>query len=260
MKNTEIFVKNLVQMMRREDISQRELARRANLSDVAVSRYVKGIRFPNSKAMIELSKALKCSIEDLIQEPTESLEERRKLQIDSMKNAEIFAENLVRIIKREGISQKELARRANLTDASVSKYVHGSRFPKPKAMIELSKALNCSVEDLIQDLIQESLKERSEIFVKNLVWMMRRENISQRELARKANLTRASIRNYVTGKHFPNTKSMTLLSTALNCSIEDLTQEQTESELELERIIKKAISSLNESERNFLILELKKQN
>ena len=100
----------------------------------------------------------------------------------------------------------------------------------------------------------------TEIFVKNLVRIMRREDISQRELARGANLSDAAVSRYVKGIRFPNSKAMIELSRALNCSIDDLTQEQTESELELEKIIKKAISSLNESERNFLISELKKQN
>lgn len=100
--------------------------------------------------------------------------------------------------------------------------------------------------------------KNTEIFVKNLVRIMKRENISQRELARKANLSEATVSRYVKGTRFPNSKAMIELSKALNCRIENLTQEQTESELE--RIIKKAISSLNESERNFLISELKKQN
>ncbi len=100
--------------------------------------------------------------------------------------------------------------------------------------------------------------KNTEIFAKNLVRIMKRENISQRELARKANLSEATVSRYVKGTRFPNSKAMIELSKALNCRIENLTQEQTESELE--RIIKKAISSLNESERNFLISELKKQN
>lgn len=100
--------------------------------------------------------------------------------------------------------------------------------------------------------------KNTEIFVKNLVRIMRRENISQRELARKANLSEATVSRYVKGTRFPNSKAMIELSKALNCRIENLTQDQTESELE--RIMKKAISSLNESERNFLISELKKQN
>ena len=100
--------------------------------------------------------------------------------------------------------------------------------------------------------------KNTEIFVKNLVRIMKIENISQRELARKANLSEATVSRYVKGTRFPNSKAMIELSKALNCRIENLTQEQTESELE--RIIKKAISSLNESERNFLISELKKQN
>lgn len=97
--------------------------------------------------------------------------------------------------------------------------------------------------------------KNTETFSGTLVRMMRREDISQRELARRANLSDAAVSRYVQGKRFPNSKAMIELSKALNCSIEDLMQESTESELE--SIIKKAISSLNESERNFLISELR---
>lgn len=52
---------------------------------------------------------------------------------------------------------------------------------------------------------------------------------------------------------------MLKLSKALNCSIDDLVNEKIDYESEFERIIKKAFSSLTESERNFLISKLKKE-
>lgn len=132
MKNTEIFAKNLVRMMRREDISQRELARRANLSEAAVSRYVQGKRFPNSKAMIELSKALNCSIEDLMQEPTESeLESIIKKAISSLNESE---RNFL-------ISELRMVR---------SKKYHKIYFCHIKAMIEYKKVKNNSEVNLLR--------------------------------------------------------------------------------------------------------------
>ena len=49
---------------------------------------------------------------------------------------------------------------------------------------------------------------------------------------------------------------MLKLSKALNCSIDDLVNEKTD--FEFARIVKKAFSSLTESEKDFLISELKK--
>ena len=94
---------------------------------------------------------------------------------------------------------------------------------------------------------------------RNIVRLMYENGINQADLAKKAKLTEASISRYINGTRFPSSKSMLKLSKALNCSIDDLVNEKIDYESEFERIIKKAFSSLTESERNFLISKLKKE-
>lgn len=101
------------------------------------------------------------------------------------------------------------------------------------------------------------MHEYSTIAIKrNIIRLMHENEINQAELARKTKLTEASISRYINGTRFPSSKSMLKLSKALNCSVDDLIKENTD--FEFERIIKKAFSSLTESEKNFLISELKK--
>ena len=93
---------------------------------------------------------------------------------------------------------------------------------------------------------------------RNLIRLMNENGVNQAELAKKTKLAEASISRYVNGSRFPSPKSILKLSKALNCSVDDLINENTD--FEFARIVKKAFSSLTESERNFLILELKKRN
>lgn len=97
--------------------------------------------------------------------------------------------------------------------------------------------------------------QNSIILKQNMLRLMRENKFNQAELAKKAKLTETSISRYLNGSRFPSSKSLLKLSIALNCNVDDLVKVETTSEFE--RIIKKAISSLSESERNFLISELK---
>lgn len=61
-----IFTKRIKCRLRALHIDQRELARRAGLTDAAVSRYMKGYRKPTYDIVIRLAQALECSAGDLI--------------------------------------------------------------------------------------------------------------------------------------------------------------------------------------------------
>lgn len=47
-----------------------------------------------------------------------------------------------------GLNQKELARLANISEATISRYLKGSRTPSISAVINISKVLNMSILEL----------------------------------------------------------------------------------------------------------------
>jgi len=53
------------------------------------------------------------------------------------------------LMKEQSMTQKELARRSGLTEASVSKYLSGARKPQLEAIIALAKTLNTDADYLL---------------------------------------------------------------------------------------------------------------
>ena len=60
---------------------------------------------------------------------------------------EWFGDMIVRRCEDTGISHRELAEKAGLTEVSVSRYVHGTRTPSFYNAYKIMKALNIGVVD-----------------------------------------------------------------------------------------------------------------
>ena len=61
-----IFKDRLAFMMRRANLTRRELAEKSGVSEPAISCYLAGRKTPNVKAIINLAYVLCCTIEDLV--------------------------------------------------------------------------------------------------------------------------------------------------------------------------------------------------
>jgi transcriptional regulator with XRE-family HTH domain len=61
----------------------------------------------------------------------------------------IFKDTLSEMMIDRGMTQKELASRAGLSEASVSNYLNARQFPTVRAVINLSYALGCNLEELV---------------------------------------------------------------------------------------------------------------
>lgn len=62
---------------------------------------------------------------------------------------EHFSENLIALMTECGVTQKQLAEDTGLSESTINRYVKGLRIPKATALINISTALNCSLEELI---------------------------------------------------------------------------------------------------------------
>lgn len=59
--------------------------------------------------------------------------------------------NLKTILEQRGMSQRELARRLNITPASCCRYVNNEQDPRGELAIQIAKVLNVSLEELYGD-------------------------------------------------------------------------------------------------------------
>ena len=69
---------------------------------------------------------------------------------------DIFGDNLYEMLYEKGMSQNDLAEETGLDKATISRYISKKQMPSVKAVIAISYALNCKVDDLIDfgDLIR----------------------------------------------------------------------------------------------------------
>ena len=67
--------------------------------------------------------------------------------------------NIKKIIKEKGFTQKELAQMLKINVNTVSGWVKGTIIPKLDNAYELSKVLECKIDDLISDEEQEAPSE-----------------------------------------------------------------------------------------------------
>lgn len=56
---------------------------------------------------------------------------------------------LKEIIKRKGISQKQLAQKLGVLPSAVSMWVTGERVPRTKYLLALANELGCTIEELL---------------------------------------------------------------------------------------------------------------
>ena len=61
----------------------------------------------------------------------------------------IFADNLSDIMDEVVISQRQLAKKAHITEAALSRYLNKQRMPNMRTFMNLCYALQCEYSDLL---------------------------------------------------------------------------------------------------------------
>lgn len=62
----------------------------------------------------------------------------------------IFASNLLEMMDNARMTQRDLAEEAGLSESTISQYINKRKIPSLRAIINLSYALDCSVDELIE--------------------------------------------------------------------------------------------------------------
>ncbi|HDZ8687111.1 helix-turn-helix transcriptional regulator [Staphylococcus aureus] len=64
---------------------------------------------------------------------------------------EIFSENLVSLLNKKGIDQKQLAMELNISPASVTHWIKGNKYPRIGKIEEIAEYFNVPMSRLTQD-------------------------------------------------------------------------------------------------------------
>ena len=66
-----------------------------------------------------------------------------------MKDYSIFGERVKLQLEKNNMSQRELAEKTGITEATISRYVSSERVPKATEIVKIANALNCSCDYLL---------------------------------------------------------------------------------------------------------------
>ena len=72
---------------------------------------------------------------------------------------EQFGERLALLIKEKGLSQRELAQKAGVTEAAMSLYVKGTRIPRASVLARVAEALNTTSDYLMNGTASNNREE-----------------------------------------------------------------------------------------------------
>lgn len=69
--------------------------------------------------------------------------------MSEMEWMDIFGDNLVDLLKEARMTQRDLADATGVTEAAISNYINKRRMPTVKALINISEALDISLDEFM---------------------------------------------------------------------------------------------------------------
>lgn len=139
-------IANRIKQLRKErNLTQAELAKSIDISDIAIKSYETGRREPNSKAMAALEDFFQVSGKYLRGETDERLpsNEFKNVTCRKVPNQEIGKR--IRLLRKElGLTQEQLAEATGLSYSAISNYEQSFREPNSKCMVILENLFGVS--------------------------------------------------------------------------------------------------------------------
>lgn len=72
----------------------------------------------------------------------------------------MLGENILKLRKKQGLSQEQLGEQVEVTRQTISNWELGETTPNPNQLKLLSKALNVSIDDLLENEVKEILMKK----------------------------------------------------------------------------------------------------
>lgn len=129
-----------------------------------------------------------------------------------------FAQALVSWRKRKGMTQRALAQKAGIANATLHRYESGTLCPSPEIVQKLADALDVQHEDLLN--LDNLLK--SETVPERIKRMRRLRGITQEELGKMVGTTKSTISICESGRNELRSTTLARIAEALGVSYEYL--------------------------------------
>lgn len=205
----------LKQMRLNADISQSELSRRSGVNQSAISQMERGgVANPSFEKLIPMAKALKVTVDDFKPKPVLVREG------NPHRNQGFSPYKLKKLRGEMGLSQRDFAEVAKLTQANVSKYERGAHEPNSQSLHRLANGLGVEISELMDSPVR---KKSSSFSGENLREIRGNKKITLKKMSEDLDMKHPTISRYETGKiKNPSTASLKRMSDYLQVELEDL--------------------------------------
>lgn len=122
-----------------------------------------------------------------------------------------FGIKVKQLLEAKNITQKELAERANTTNATISRYVNGEREPKIDVASDIARALDVSVDYLLGYPVKNRIRELREAAQKQ-----------QKDLSADIGVSQPTISEWESGRKEPSTKNAKKLADYFGVTVDYL--------------------------------------
>lgn len=140
-----------------------------------------------------------------------------------------IAENIKKMRKAKGFTQKQLATKANLAVITIQQYEAGKYNPKIDAINKLSIALDCKVSDLIDEESKKYYRYFDKRSVGENIQRIRiLQGLSQKDLAELCRLNEQDIINIESMKIKPSLQTIKTIANALGEYIGNIVEDWSE--------------------------------
>lgn len=148
-KEFSIYIDRLSSLMSSKSLSQSALARITGIRQATISDYLKGNSIPSAERFSLIADALGVSMDYLWGKETGETEPSSTEcpQRESIANP-IFISRMNELLKNTGLSQNELGRMSNISQATISSYLKGRTAPKSGELSRLSDFFGVSMDYL----------------------------------------------------------------------------------------------------------------
>lgn len=222
-----LILKRIKELREECNLTQAIVAKKLNIPQNTYSQYENGKREVKIITLIEISKYYDVSISYL-------LNETDLRSSSTVSDTNILSERLRKLRIESGYTQKELANRLKIAQATYSRYVTKTRhlIPSVTRLKELAKLFNVSVSYLIGETNERSDPNFKDLspsnFTEKIIFLRKYNGYSQVELAKKLEVSRQTYNNYEKGVRFPKKENLEKLADFFNVSVDYLLCETDE--------------------------------
>ena len=143
-----LFGERLEILMSDEKVSKRKLSLNTGVDRKSIGSYLRGICLPRFDALAKIADFFEVSVDYMLGLEEESIYcYKTTCQTNAIPN--VFVGRLKELMLEKKLSQGKLAKKLNMQQASISKWIRFRTMPETAVFIELARVFDCTVDYLI---------------------------------------------------------------------------------------------------------------